>query len=107
MPRSIDIRGYLVWTSYEVASYVVPFQAKTAQFYDSDSRYARTVPVACVRIKVVGLHFSMLRSTNIEEFLIWISYECQVTLSHFKANRRDSAVWFHGMSESCQSLGSG
>jgi hypothetical protein len=85
MLRSSDIKGYLVWSSYEVPGYVVPFQAKPVQFGGSDSRHCRTVPVAWVRIKLVGQHYSILRSTDIEGYLVWSSYEVPGYVVPFQA----------------------
>jgi hypothetical protein len=58
-----------------VTGYVLPFRAKTMRFCGSDSWHAGTVPVACARMKLVGSHCSILRSTHLEGFFVSSSYE--------------------------------
>jgi hypothetical protein len=85
MLRSTNLEGFLVSSSYEVTGYVLPFRAKTAQFCGSDSWRAGTMPVACAWMELVRRHCRMLRSTNIEGFLVPSSYEVKGYVLPFRA----------------------
>jgi hypothetical protein len=68
-----------------VARYVLPFHAKTARFCGSDSLNAGAIPIAFVRTKLVRWPCGMLRSTNLEGFLVSRSYEVAGYVLPFRA----------------------
>jgi hypothetical protein len=53
-----------------VTAYMLPFRAKTARLCGLDPWHAGTVPFACIRMKLVGWHCSILRSTYVKGFLV-------------------------------------
>jgi hypothetical protein len=73
--RTTYLKGFLVSSSLEVIGYILPFRAKTARFCGLDSWHAKTVPVACVLMKLVRYHCSTMRSTSLEGFLVLSSLE--------------------------------
>jgi hypothetical protein len=105
MRRSVDLEGFPVSSSYEVPSYVVPFRAKTARFCGSDSWHAGTVLVASDRIKLVGKHCRMRRSSDLEGFHVSNSYELASYAVPFKAKTArfcGSDSWHGGaVSDAC------
>jgi hypothetical protein len=100
MRRSTVLEGFLVSSSYEVLSYVVPFPAKTAQFCGKDSWHDSTVAVACVWIKLVGYSIAVCGGVpTSKDFSFRAHTKCQVTLFHLERKQGDFAVRIYGMLE--------
>jgi hypothetical protein len=93
MLRSTNLEGFLVLSSYEVTGYVLRFHAKTARFCGSDSGQAVTMPVAYVRMKLVGQHRSILRSPDLEGDHVSISYDVTGYVLPFRA-KNDAILRF-------------